>query len=157
MHCVDYIALLERYDDIDMLDFALADSLPGDQATGQFPNAKSDDVDRLISNRRPRNSQEEALRASRELFPHGCLFCEKQFMPSRKWRGSGDDVQNMYHEFRVTGKRAQTNQFGPPVPFSDVAHLQAAKRLVAVVGHIDGATMVRGLHTTLPMGDLNAT
>ena len=77
-------------------------------------------------------------------------------MPSRKWRGSGDDLQNMYHEFRVTGKRAQTNQFGPPVPFSDVAHLQAAKRLVAVVGHIDAATMVRGLHTTLPMGDLNA-
>ena len=58
MYCVDYIALLERYDDIDMLDFALADSLPGDQAAGQFPNSKSDDVDRLISNRRPRNSQE---------------------------------------------------------------------------------------------------
>ena len=40
MLCVDYIALLKRYDDIDMLDFALADSLPGDQAAGQTASSQ---------------------------------------------------------------------------------------------------------------------
>ena len=53
MHCVDYIGLLERYDDIDMLGFAIADSLPRDQVAGQFPHGKTADIDRLISNRRP--------------------------------------------------------------------------------------------------------
>ena len=157
MHCADFIALLERYDGIDMLDFELADLLPADQVAGQFPHPKSEDVDRLISNRRPRNSQEEPLGASGQLFPHGSLFCEKQLLPSREWRGSGDDLENMYHEFRVTHKRALTNQFGPAVPFKSVAHLKAAQRLVAANGPIDGDTLVRGLQTTLPMGDLNAT
>ena len=109
MHCKDFVGLLERYDEIDMLDFALADSLPSDQTAGQFPFEKSEFLDRLISNRRPRNSQEESLGASGELFPHGSLFCEKVLLPSRKWRGSGDDLQNMYHEFRVSAKRALTN------------------------------------------------
>ena len=45
MHCVDYIGLLERYDDINMLGFALADSLPPDQAAGQFPNGKTENID----------------------------------------------------------------------------------------------------------------
>ena len=31
--------------------------------------------------------------ASGQLFPHGCLLCEKQLLPSRIWRGSGDDLQ----------------------------------------------------------------
>ena len=57
MHCVDYFGLLARYDEIDRPGFALADSLPGDQAAGQFPNEKSADSDRLISNRRPRISR----------------------------------------------------------------------------------------------------
>ena len=73
------------------------------------------------------------------------------------WRGSGDDLQNMYHEFRVTHERALTNQFGPPVPFHKVRHLRAAQKLEASIGHIDDSTKVRGLQTTLPMGDLNAT
>ena len=77
MHCEDFIALLSRYDEIDMLDFELADLLPPGQAAGQFPHQKSEHVDRLISNRRPRNSQEEAIGASGQLFPHGCLFCEE--------------------------------------------------------------------------------
>ena len=85
------------------------------------------------------------------------LFCEKQLLPGRKWRGSGDDLKNMYHEFRVSKKRAVTNQFGPPVPFCSVAHLKAAQRLDAAIGPIGGGTLVRGLQTTLPMGDLNAT
>ena len=157
MHCKDFVGLLERYDEIDMLDFALADSLPSDQTAGQFPFEKSEFLDRLISNRRPRNSQEESLGASGELFPHGSLFCEKVLLPSRKWRGSGDDLQNMYHEFRVSAKRALTNQFGPSVPFRSVAHLKAAQRLEATVGPVAGGTLVRGLQTTLPMGDLNAT
>ena len=157
MHCVDYIGLLERYDDIDMLGFAVADSLPHGQAAGQFPNGKTEDIDRLISNRRPRNSQEMPLGASRELFPHGCLFCEKQLSPSRIWRGSGDDLENMYHEFRVTDKRALTNQFGPSVPFQEVRHLKAARKLEASLGPMADDTMVRALQTTLPMGDLNAT
>ena len=157
MHCDNFIGLLERYDEIDMLDFELADLLPSDQVAGQFPFKKSEDVDRLISNRRPRNSQEESLGASGQLFPHGSLFCEKQLLPSRNWRGSGDDLQNMYHEFRVTKERALTNQFGPAVPFKAVAHLSAARRLEAAIGPIDGGTLVRGLQTTLPMGDLNAT
>ena len=157
MHCNDFVGLLGRYDDIDMLDFELAASLPSDQVAGQFPFAKSDEVDRLISNRRPRNSQEEPLGASGQLFPHGSLFCEKQLLPKYNWRGSGDDLENMYHEFRVSRKRALTNQFGPPVPFRDVQHLKAARRLKAALGHIHGDTLVRGLQTTLPMGDLNAT
>jgi len=157
MHCEDFIALLSRYDEIDMLDFELADLLPPGQAAGQFPHQKSEHVDRLISNRRPRNSQEEAIGASGQLFPHGCLFCEKQLLPSRNWRGSGDDLENMYHEFRVTKQRALSNQFGPPVPFRSVAHLAAAQRLEAAIGPIAGDTLLRGLQTTLPMGDLNAT
>ena len=157
MHCTDFAGLLERYDQIDMLDFELADLLPANQAAGQFPFRKSEGVDRLISNRRPRNSQEESMGASGELFPHGCLFCEKQLLPGRKWTGSGDDLKNMYHEFRVSKKRAVTNQFGPPVPFCSVAHLKAAQRLDAAIGPIGGDTLVRGLQTTLPMGDLNAT
>ena len=48
MHCVDYMGLLERYDEIDMLGFALADSLPRGQSAGQFPFGKTADVDRLI-------------------------------------------------------------------------------------------------------------
>ena len=100
MHCNNFIGLLGRHDDIDMLDFAIAESLPSDQVAGQFPHAKSEDVDRLISNRKPRNSQEEPLGASGQLFPHGSLLCEKQLLPSKIWRGSGDDLQNMYHEFR---------------------------------------------------------
>ena len=157
MHCVDYIGLLERYDKIDMLGFELAALLPSDQSAGQFPNGKTEKIDRLISNRRPRNSQEKPLGASKQLFPHGCLFCEKQLLSSRIWRGSGDDLQNMYHEFRVTHERALTNQFGPPVPFHKVRHLRAAQKLEASIGHIDDSTKVRGLQTTLPMGDLNAT
>ena len=157
MHCENFIGLLERYDDIEMLDFELAGLLPADQVAGQFPFEKSEDVDCLISNRRPRNSQEEPLGASGQLFPHGSLFCEKQLLPSRKWRGSGDDLENMYHEFRVTRKRALTNQFGPAVPFKSVAHLKAARRLEAAIGPIHSDTLVRGLQTTLPMGDLNAT
>ena len=156
MHCVDYLGLLGRYDDIDMLGFALDDSLPSGQCAGQFPHAKTADIDRLISNRRPRNSQEMPLGASKDLFPHGCLFCEKQLLPSMNWRGSGDDLQNMYHEFRVTEERALTNQFGPPVPFHKVRHLEAAKRLEASIGPIADHTLVRPLQTTLPMGDLNA-
>ena len=70
MHCVDFLGLLGRYDDIDMLDFAIADTLPANQVAGQFPFKKTEDVDRLISNRRPRNFQEEALGASGQLFPH---------------------------------------------------------------------------------------
>ena len=57
MHCVDYFGLLERYDDIGMLGFELDASLPSGQAAGHFPFTKSAEVDRLISNRRPRNSQ----------------------------------------------------------------------------------------------------
>ena len=78
-------------------------------------------------------------------------------LPSRNWRGSGDDLENVYHEFRVTKKRALSNQFGPPVPFRSVAHLAAAQRLEAAIGPIAGDTLLRGLQTTLPMGDLNAT
>ena len=63
----------------------------------------------------------------------------------------------MYHEFRVSKKRALTNQFGPLVPFHEVAHLKAAKRLEAAIGPIERETMLRGLQTTMPMGDLNAT
>ena len=157
MHCMDYLGLLERYDDIDMLGFALADTLPSDQSAGQFPNSKTADIDRLISNRRPRNSQERPLGASKEIFPHGCLFCEKQLHPGYNWRGSGDDLQNMYHEFRVTEERAMTNQFGPAVPFHKVRHLKAAQRLESSKGPIADDTQVRALQTTLPMGDLNAT
>ena len=83
MHCEDFIGLLSRYDEIDMLDFELADLLPPGQAAGQFQHPKSEEVDRLISNRRPRNSQEAPIGASGQLFPHGCLFCEKQLLPSR--------------------------------------------------------------------------
>ena len=83
MHCENCIGLLERYDEIEMLDFELAELLPSNQAAGQFLFKKSEDVDRLISNRRPRNSQEESLGAPGQLFPHGSLFCEKQFSPSR--------------------------------------------------------------------------
>ena len=144
-----------------MLDLALADSLLADQAAGQFQLSKYNDVDLAISNRRPRNSPEDPLVASKELlrsfFPHGCLFREMQLMPSRKWLGSGDDTQNMYLEFRVTGKQAPTNQFGPPVPFRDVAHHRAAKRLDAAVGAVDEKAIVRGLQTKLTMGYLNAT
>ena len=157
MHCENFRGLLERYDEIEMLDFEIAAKLPADQVAGQFPHKKSEDVDRLISNRRPRNSQEEPLGASGQLFPHGSLFCEKQLLPGRKWRGSGDDLENMYHEFRVTKERALTNQFGPAVPFKSVAHLNAARRLEAAIGPIGGDTLVRGLQTTMPMGDLNAT
>ena len=89
MHCIDYIGLLERYDEIGMLEFEFAALLPGDQSAGQFPNEKPEDIDRLISNGRPRNSQEKPLGASKQLFPHGCLFCDKQLLPSRIWRGSG--------------------------------------------------------------------
>ena len=85
------------------------------------------------------------------------MFCEKQLFASKNWRGSGDDLENMYHEFRVTEERALTNQFGPPVPFHKVRHLRAAKRLEASVGPIADDTLVRPLQTTLPMGDLNAT
>ena len=48
IHCNNFIGLLERYDDIDMLDFAIAESLPPDQVAGQFLYAKSEDVNRLI-------------------------------------------------------------------------------------------------------------
>ena len=48
IHCNNFIGLLERYDDIDMLDFAIAESLPPDQVAEQFLYAKSEDVDRLI-------------------------------------------------------------------------------------------------------------
>jgi len=74
MHCTDCAGLLERYDQIDMLDFELADLLPANQAAGQFPFEKSEGVDRLISNRRPRNLQEESMGASGELFPHGFVL-----------------------------------------------------------------------------------
>ena len=57
MHCVDFLGLLGRYDDIDMLDFAIADTLPANQVAGQFPFKKTEDVDRLISNRRPRTKR----------------------------------------------------------------------------------------------------
>ena len=56
-----------------MLDFELADLLPADQVAGQFPFKKSDDVDRLISIRWLRNSEEEPLGASGQLFLHGSL------------------------------------------------------------------------------------
>ena len=69
----------------------------------------------------------------------------------------GDDLENMYHEFWVSKKLALTNQFGPAVPFKSVAHLKAAQRLEAAIGHINGDPHVRGLQTTLPIGDLNAT
>ena len=95
--------------------------------------------------------------ASKQLFPHGCLICEKQLHPSRYLRGSGDDLENMYHEFRVSEERARTNQFGPSVPFQSVKHLKAAQRLEATIGDIADHEMVRALQTTLPMGDLNAT
>ena len=149
--------LLERYDEIGMLEFEFAALLPGDQSAGQFPNEKTEDIDRLISNRRPRNSQEKPLGASKQLFPHGCLFCEKQLLPSRIWRGSGDDLEKMYHEFRVTHERALTNQFGPPVPFHEVKHLSAARRREALRGPIADNTTIRCLQSTLPLGDLNAT
>ena len=63
----------------------------------------------------------------------------------------------MYHEFRVSLERALTNQFGSLVPFHEVRHLDAARRLEASLGPIADDTMVRALQTTLPMGDLNAT
>ena len=85
------------------------------------------------------------------------LFCEKQLLPGRKWTGSGDDLKSMYHEFRVSKKRALTNQFDPPVPFHSVSHLKAGKRLEAMVGPIEKDTLVRSLQTTRPMGELNAT
>ena len=110
MQCVDYLGLLGRYDDIDMLGFAISDLLPRDQAAGHFPNAKTADIDRLISNWRPRNSQECSLGASNERFPQGCMPWEKQLLPSKNWRGSGDDLENMYHEFRVTKERESNNQ-----------------------------------------------
>jgi len=113
MHCVDYLGLLGRYDDIDMLGFAISDMLPSDQVAGQFPYAKTAGIDRLISNRRPRNSQECSLGASNERFPQGCMLWEKQLLPSKNWRGSGDDLENMQHEFRVTEERALKNQFWP--------------------------------------------
>ena len=77
--------------------------------------------------------------------------------PSRDLRGSGDDLENMYREFRVTDKRALTNQFGHRGPFYKVRHLSAARRLEASIGPIADNMMVRALQTTLPMGDLNAT
>ena len=77
--------------------------------------------------------------------------------PSRDLRGSGDDLENMYREFRVTDKRALTNQFGPRIPFHKVRNLSAARRLEASIGPVADNMMVRALQTTLPMGDLNAT
>ena len=65
--------------------------------------------------------------------------------------------QNMYHSFHVTHERALTNQFGPPVPFHKVKHLSAARRLEALRCPIAYNTMIRGLQSTLPMGDLYAT
>ena len=157
MHCDDYVGLLTALDTCGMLEFERDADLPRGQAAGMFPVAKSADRDRLITNRRPRNSQEEPIGASAELFPHGCVLCELQLRPSERVRGSGDDLPDYYHSIRVSEERARTNQFGPPVRFAEVAHLPAAQRLVARTGPLDAGVLLRGLQSTLPMGDVNAT
>ncbi len=163
-HCDDaeHLRLFDREDAADMVELELSAELPRGRlgealAAGIFPVAKSTDRDRLITNRRPANSQERSLGASAALFPHACLLCEVRLSRRQRLKGHGDDLPDFYHTCRCSEDRTRTNQVGPELPFRSVAHSRAAARLLLRRGHVDAGARVRVLQRSLPMGDRNAT
>ena len=157
----DNVAFLGALDEAGMLDFGLESEVGEDEA-GMFPFAKSAERDRLITNRRPRNARERKIGASADLFPHGCMLVDFLLSRRGRLRGSGDDLPDFYHTIEVSSARARSNVFGPPLRFSDIAHLAAGRRLVERLRQ-EGRSLpeacfyVRALQKTLPMGDRNAT
>ena len=143
-----------------MLDFGL-ESEGGEDEAGMFPFAKNAGRDRLITNRRPRNRRERKVGASADLFPHGCMLVDFVLSERGKLRCSGDDLPDFYHTIEVSPAWARSNVFGPPLRFSDVAHLAAGRRFVKRLRQEgrslpEGCFYVRALQRTLLMGDRNA-
>ncbi len=159
----DLLRLLARMDAAGMLDFCREDEVDGKLAAGLFSIFKDTWADRLITNRRPRNSQEMPLGASRVLFPQASQLGDVVLKRGQRLRGSGDDLPDFYHTIRVSDSRALSNTFGPVLAWDDIAHLEAATRLHARVLRGDTRPCagpprwVRAMQRTLPMGDRNAT
>ena len=152
----DNVVFLGALDEAGMLDFGLESEVGEDEA-GMFPFAKSADRDRLITNRRPRNARERKIGASADLFPHGCMLVDFVLSKRGGLRGSGDDLPDFYHTIEVSPARARSNVFGPPLRFSNVAHLAAGRRLVERLRQEgrslpEGCFYVRALQKTLATG-----
>ena len=154
----EYRKLLARQDAAEMIELEPAVTL-GDSAmaAGMFAVAKSAGADRLITNRKPRNSQERGLGVSGSLFPHGTCFCDLQLGPRDVVFGHGDDLPDFYHTCRCSAARARTNAVGPIVSFGEVAHLRAAARAVSRWGTLQDDEPMRAVQRSLPMGDKSAT
>ena len=140
-----------------MLDFADADSICAEYVAGLFTVEKDATLDRLITNRKPENSRERSIGASRWLFPHPSQLGDTCLGPGECLRASGDDLPDFYHTVQTSEARTRSNAFGPRVPWASVAGLPAARRLLARQAGLRPPEFVRALQRTLPMGDVNAT
>ena len=141
----------------------------GGKKCGFFCVRKEWDVERglwvlrLVLDRRPRNAQERAVRATDDAFPHGSCFLDIVL-------GSGEqlllwisDLPSFYYTMMVTDKRARTNQFTDVLDEEPYADLRAVRELherEEAAGGPDDACrrngqVVFGLRC-MAMGDRNA-
>ena len=142
----------------------------GGKKCGFFCVRKEWDVERglwvlrLVLDRRPRNAQERAVRATDDAFPHGSCFLDIIL-------GSGEhlllwisDLPSFYYTMMVTDERARTNQFTDVLDEEPYADLRAVRELherEEAAGGPDDACrrngqVVFGLRC-MAMGDRNAT
>ena len=156
----DFPRLLGRMDEAGMVELIDDAEVDGRLVAQLFAVPKVWPAQRLITNRKPGNSQERPLGASRELFPHPCLLGDlRPLEPGEVMVGSGTDLPDFYHTVVCSEERARTNAFGPRLRLVELGDLPAAVRLRARCARAGRAPpeFVRAIQATLPMGDLNAT
>ena len=115
-----------------------------DEVATFFTVAKDVEEDRSIVNRSKRNSAERREGRVQETFPHGCALCDVRLEKSEVLRGSAEDLENFYHQCRVTRKRALSNAVGPLVDVAEVEHTAAWRRFTQVPPLAAMRAVVRG-------------
>jgi hypothetical protein len=149
----ELIGLAKQWDAHGKLILFDADEIDFDDTSNLLSVFKDANKDRLIMDRRARNSRERALEGAASLLPSGADFVGIQ-TPSQDWsclRLYSHDLQDYYPSFLCSALRGATNVIArrfTAEDFSGTSALAARPDLV-------GRTVLAGL-LSLPMGDRNA-
>jgi hypothetical protein len=130
-----------------------------DIKAGSFTIHKSSEVDRLVTNDVPGNTQEISLGLAALLLAHAVCLCDIYIPDGCKMRGSGRDLPDCYHYAGVPFERAKTAAVGPWLDPRDFVRYPAYARLIArrrARGIRSPPERITPAWTSLPMGDLNA-
>ena len=115
-------------DDCGLLEFGGEAEVKSDEVATFFTVAKDAESDRTIVNRDARNQVEIAEGRVQDTFPHGCSLCDVKLEENEALRISADDLENFYHQRRVSRKHALSNAVGPLVDAKAVEATAAWRR-----------------------------